>query len=66
MKEEDIRPDNLVEEQAKLIDDDIENLLKYKAQFVDIPCPACESNNYYKLFKKKGFNFVKCKYSFCK
>jgi len=60
MKEDDIRPDALNKEHLNLIYEDIKSILRKKSQFVEIPCPACESENYIKIFKKHDFIFVKC------
>lgn len=42
MKEEDIRPDSPMHENAKLRAEDIRKILKRKDEFVEISCPACE------------------------
>lgn len=42
-------------------DRDIAKLLACQSEFVKVPCPACESENYEFTFEKKGFNFVRCK-----
>ena len=60
MKEKSIRPDYLMRENAKLHAEDVENLLKYRDEFTEIFCPACESKRYEIVFKKDGFTFVKC------
>ncbi len=33
----------------------------HKNEFINVSCPACESNNYQDMFEKNGFNFVICK-----
>lgn len=60
MKEENIRPDNLIRENHKLRDEDITQLMKKSSNFVKILCPACESNHYQFMFEKMGFTFVRC------
>jgi 2-polyprenyl-3-methyl-5-hydroxy-6-metoxy-1,4-benzoquinol methylase/ribosomal protein S27E len=60
MKEEDIRPDDLMREEAKLHTEDVARLFAYRNKFVNIPCPACESDNYHFSFEKGGFTFVTC------
>lgn len=61
MKEEEIRPDALVREVKKLFAEDIKRLLTKKKEFIEVSCPACESQNYQKTFEKFGFTFVICK-----
>lgn len=60
MKEENIRPDHLMRKNAKLHAEDVQQLLRHRKEFVEILCPACESNNYHVVFKKDGFTFVTC------
>lgn len=60
MKEEEIRPDGLVQEVKKLYAEDIKRLLTRKKEFIEVPCPACESRNYQTAFDKFGFTFVIC------
>ena len=61
MEEENIRPDSLIRENHKLLLEDIQQLMTHSDEFVDVSCPACESNNYQFEFEKRGFNFVQCK-----
>jgi len=61
VKEEDIRPDSLMRENAKLRAEDIRKILKHKDEFVEISCPACESGSSRLVFQKDGFTFVCCK-----
>lgn len=61
MKEADIRPDSLMNENQRLLMEDIKKLMVHKHDFVEIPCPACESKNYKLVFEKGGFTFVSCK-----
>jgi len=60
MREEDIRPDNLIRENIKLHKEDIQALLIHKNKFREISCPACDSKNYRNVFIKKEFTFVIC------
>jgi len=60
MKEEDIRPEQLMRENKRLRLEDAKRLLENADRFEKIPCPACGSKNYAALFKKDGFNFVEC------
>jgi len=61
LKEEDIRPTELMMENQRLRQEDAQDLIKNKHDFVKIPCPACESDDYEEVYQKEGFNFVKCK-----
>lgn len=61
MKEEDIRPKELMMENQRLRQEDAQDLIKNKVDFVNISCPACESDDYEEQFQKEGFDFVKCK-----
>jgi len=61
MREEDIRPQDLMLENQRLREEDAKNITKYKNEFVLVPCPACESNNYEFMFEKEDFSFVMCK-----
>lgn len=60
MKEEDIRPKELMLENQKLRKEDALELINQKSQFVIVSCPACDSNNYRELFEKECFDFVIC------
>lgn len=61
MKEEDIRPGNLKDEQFKLIEEDLKLLTGKKDKFVKVNCPACNSKEYSKSFEKFGLDLVECK-----
>lgn len=61
MKEEDIRPERLMQEYHALYEEDVRSLLSKSAMFVDVPCPACRSGMCLPLFEKEGFKFVECK-----
>lgn len=60
MKEEEIRPDNLMAENGKLHAKDAAEILIRRKEFKKINCPACESEKQKFAFKKDGFNFVIC------
>lgn len=60
MREENIRPLNLMRENDILHAEDVRQLLKHKNKFSTIPCPACESKDFRLAFEKDGFNFVVC------
>jgi 2-polyprenyl-3-methyl-5-hydroxy-6-metoxy-1,4-benzoquinol methylase/ribosomal protein S27E len=61
MKEDDIRPAELMLENQKLRKEDALELINKKSDFVTVSCPACDSDNYQDVFEKEGFNFVICK-----
>lgn len=60
MKEEDIRPEKLMAENERLHAEDLQQLLKHSSEFIEIPCPACESRDWHLKFLKSNFNFVEC------
>ena len=60
MKDQDIRPKNLMVKQVKLINQDAKNLIIKKFNFVKIKCPACNSKeNKFFLIKRK-FKYNLC------
>jgi len=59
-RENDIRPDHLMQGQAERFAADIRRLLQYKEQFVDVPCPACGSGNASTAFEKYELNYAVC------
>jgi 2-polyprenyl-3-methyl-5-hydroxy-6-metoxy-1,4-benzoquinol methylase len=61
LKEEEIRPEHLKENQAVLIASDIRMLMAHKHEFVKVVCPACGSRNHVPLFCKSGMKYVVCK-----
>ncbi|HPP86954.1 MAG TPA: class I SAM-dependent methyltransferase [bacterium] len=61
MKENDIRPKELRKELDKLQTNDIKKILKYKKKFLEVNCPACANGQRDYCFRKKGFDFVRCK-----
>jgi 2-polyprenyl-3-methyl-5-hydroxy-6-metoxy-1,4-benzoquinol methylase len=60
MKVNDIRPDDMIKEYQKLRLEDIGNLINCRDEFIEIPCPACESKHFKFAFQKEGFIFVSC------
>jgi len=58
LKDNEIRPPNLIEKKSHLYLQDL-NLLK-KNKLLEINCPACDSDNQTKLFTKMGFHYVSC------
>lgn len=58
--ENEIRPEALMAEQARLFAEDTGRLMARRSEFVVVPCPACESNTYQPAFEKCRMTFVKC------
>ncbi|MDQ7822759.1 MAG: class I SAM-dependent methyltransferase [Candidatus Eremiobacteraeota bacterium] len=60
MQEQDIRPPEYIKECDRIHDHEVNGLLKNKKRFIEVPCPACESEAYTRAFAKKGFSFAQC------
>ncbi len=60
MKIKDLRNPVLIKEHLRLKKQDVKNMLKHKSDFVEVPCPACNSESSHKKFLKEGFRFVEC------
>lgn len=58
--EEEIRPSELMLNQEKCADADREFLLSRKNEWVEVPCPACESVFFNFFGEKKAFIYVEC------
>src|SRR5512138_890988 len=58
--ETNIRPDELMVGQQQRTLNDTKLLLKYKAQFIDVACPACTSREEAKTFVKFGLRHAEC------
>lgn len=58
--ENDIRPKNLMRDQAVAATVDLGRLLLKANEFVQVNCPACESKQYTKKYSKYGLTFVEC------
>jgi len=61
MRESEIRPEHLMQEQAARFAADIGRLLKHKGEFVHVGCPACGSESAEKAFEKYQLTFVICR-----
>lgn len=64
MKEEDIRPQQLVKKMHNSTMHDVNFLLKRKKQFIKSNCPACNNKKNKKYLKKRGLDYsicVRCK-----
>lgn len=60
MKEKDIRPDVLMKDHVKYAAEDIKELLNHSQNFVEVPCPACNSLSSKEIFFKNGMHYVVC------
>ncbi|BDW90336.1 MULTISPECIES: class I SAM-dependent methyltransferase [Thalassospira] len=57
--ENSIRPDDIFEKFLELCIEDAENFFN-KENFIEIPCPACGSDEKDSWFKKHSFQYVEC------
>lgn len=60
LTEEEIRPQALMAEQQRRFANDIARLLKSKASFVKVPCPACEGTRSAPAWTKYELSYVTC------
>jgi 2-polyprenyl-3-methyl-5-hydroxy-6-metoxy-1,4-benzoquinol methylase len=60
LSEHEIRPENLMAEQARLFALDIARLMGNRADFIAANCPACQENRPAPAFEKTGMPFVYC------
>jgi 2-polyprenyl-3-methyl-5-hydroxy-6-metoxy-1,4-benzoquinol methylase len=60
LKEEEIRPLELMDEQSRLFADDVARLMNGRDSFVEVPCPACDSRDCAPALEKTGMKFVTC------
>lgn len=60
--ETDLRPANLMEEQATRQEQDVAWLSAHRKEFVRVPCPACRRNFDEERWEKHGLVFVTCEY----
>jgi 2-polyprenyl-3-methyl-5-hydroxy-6-metoxy-1,4-benzoquinol methylase/ribosomal protein S27E len=58
--EEDIRPKNVTEGAKTAILKDLGRLLMNRDKFVDVFCPACNSDKFVPTYKKFGLDYVSC------
>jgi SAM-dependent methyltransferase len=58
--ENDIRPDALMAGQAERFAADVKRLVRHKADFVAVPCPACGERESRYEFEKMGIDYVTC------
>ncbi len=60
LRETEIRPDYLMQGQAERFAADIRRLLRRKAEFVRVSCPACGSDEAHRAFEKYDLTYVVC------
>ncbi|MDX2212945.1 MAG: class I SAM-dependent methyltransferase [Oculatellaceae cyanobacterium bins.114] len=60
LKESEIRPDELMKDQAARLAADIRRLLQHKHEFVIVNCPACDFAQSHKIYEKYEIQFVSC------
>lgn len=60
MKENDIRPEELLKKVLELHEEDIKDLMKQHDHFVEVNCPCCGEREHNFEYEKEGFIFDKC------
>jgi 2-polyprenyl-3-methyl-5-hydroxy-6-metoxy-1,4-benzoquinol methylase len=60
LAEEEIRPAELMQDQRKAVEIDIERMLSRAAEFVNVACPACDSSQSRFKFEKNGIRYEEC------
>ena len=60
LTENEIRPEALMAEQARLFAEDIARLMMRRDEFITVACPACEALQFQPAFEKTGMPFVTC------
>jgi 2-polyprenyl-3-methyl-5-hydroxy-6-metoxy-1,4-benzoquinol methylase len=61
LREDEIRPDDLMKQSMKLLSEGIEELMEHKSEFIEVSCVACGSDRHEQCFEKQGFAFALCK-----
>lgn len=61
LKENEIRPRDLAEGQKTGMAIDIGRMLSMREKFVDVNCPACESNHSFKKYEKYYLDYHECR-----
>lgn len=59
-RETDIRPANLLDEQARRYAADVRWLLEHRSEFVSVPCPACGASDSFEAFRKYELRYARC------
>jgi SAM-dependent methyltransferase len=60
LRETEIRPDELMAEQARHYEADVARLLERRDQFVNVSCPACGGDASHPMWRKYELEFVSC------
>jgi len=60
LTENEIRPDDLMPEQEKMLSKDIKRLMQRQGEFVSVSCPACRRTHSRTIFEKYGLNYDIC------
>ncbi len=60
LSENDIRPDHLMVDQAKLFAADVARLLERRSEFVEVDCPACANAPRKPAWQKYEMSYVEC------
>jgi 2-polyprenyl-3-methyl-5-hydroxy-6-metoxy-1,4-benzoquinol methylase len=60
LREAEIRPDELMAEQARRYQADVDWLLTQRAQFVAVRCPACGAGASHSVWSKYGLQYLGC------
>ena len=61
LREADIRPEELMAEQARRYQADVERLVARRGEFVAVPCPACDAEGGTPRWRKYGLDYVECR-----
>lgn len=60
-KENDIRPDDIMEKQKAVMLADIDYILQFKEDFISVNCPACDADDAVVSFQKYTLDYCTCK-----
>jgi 2-polyprenyl-3-methyl-5-hydroxy-6-metoxy-1,4-benzoquinol methylase len=60
LRESDIRPDDLMAEQARRYAADVAWLFERRDQFIAVPCPACDASAHESAWGKYGLDYRRC------
>lgn len=60
LSENEIRPEALMAEQARLFAQDVARLMSQRHEFIAVDCPACNANQHEPAFQKTEMTFVRC------
>lgn len=60
LREDEIRPEELMREQARRFEADIARIVARRGEFVQAPCPSCGSGRFRPAFQKYEMEYVFC------